>query len=99
MWFQGLLWINWVSCPQAVHTISKEQIRCGLLYQSHDSLEASSVGSWISVICSFDHIYVFSEGHFTGQGEEDSLVLDQNLEFSGGVVKIDFHPLTENSLI
>lgn len=99
MWFQGLLWINWVSCPQAVHTISKEQIRCGLLDQSHDSLEASSCGSWISVSCSFDHIDVFSEGHFTGQGEEHSFVLNLNLEFSCGVVKNDFHPLTENSFI
>lgn len=99
MWLQGFFWINWISCPETVCTVLKEQFMCGLLDQSHDSLEASSCGSWISVSCPFDHIDVFSEGHFTGQGEEDSFVLDLNLELPCGVVKNDFYPLTENSFI
>jgi hypothetical protein len=100
MWFQSLLRINWISCPQAVHAVFKEQIRCGLLNQSHDSLESFiSGGSWISMSCSFDNIDVISEGHFTSQSEEDSLVFNPNFETSSGVVSMDFNPRAKYSLI
>jgi len=79
----SLLWVNNISIPQAVHTVWKEQIRSGLLNQSHDSLEASPSGSSINMSFSIDDIDVFSKGHFTGQSEEGSLILNLNFEFFG----------------
>ena len=98
MWLQGFFWINWISCPETVCTVLKEQFMCGLLDQSHDSLEASSVGSWISVSCSFDHIDVLSEGHLTGQSVEISLVKYYNLESSVCAV-FNSKPITEFALV
>lgn len=78
----GLLWINWISSPQTIHTIIEEQISCGLLYQSHYSLKTIGTVTITLVYMSLSlyDINVFSKGHLTSKSEEISFLLNLNFK-------------------
>jgi len=97
----GLLWINWISSPQTVHTIIEEQISCGLLYQSHYSLKAIGTVAFtlVDMSLSLDDIDVFSKGHLTRKSEEVSFLLNLNFECISSFVQFDINPIAKFTFV